>query len=87
MNGKHSCRPPSLNLILTNSSANFAKNHKKSQGKFAICKTYPVNYDLKVELSSELGKSLLYHFRFWYFMAKMQLFHSTNFKTLPICEF
>ena len=37
---KHSCRPPSLNLILTNSRANFAKNHCESKVKSAMYKTY-----------------------------------------------
>ena len=52
---KQSSRPPSLNLILTNSSANFAKDNEKSEVKFAICKTYLINCVSKVEWSSKHG--------------------------------
>ena len=45
-----------------------------------------INCDFKVELSYKLRNSLTYNFKFWYFMAKMQLFHFTKFKTFLYCE-
>ena len=84
--GKHSSRPPSLNLILTNSSANFAKIQLESKVKSAMCNTHLINCDFKVELSYKLRNSLTYNFKFWYFMVKMQLFPFTKFITFIYCE-
>ena len=79
--------PPSLNLILSNSSANFVKNHLESKVKSAMYNTYLIKCDFRAELSSKLGDSLFYHYKFWYLMAKMQLFHSSNCKHCESVEF
>ena len=51
-----------------------------------MCNTHLINCDFKVELSYKLRNSLTYNFKFWYFMAKMQLFPFTKFITFLYCE-